>query len=297
LQGLSVLFASLANQVWGDNTLADDQKTWQCMRNMILEGVNHFHCVHVAKFSLPGYDTVAQFKEAVTSADGVSVTFEVASALLQHFCRVFNTALLLWIPCLDRPIMYCKPALPGLQAPPFLQGYHVAMLGGPGSLRFVSLRPKSSLPVADTAANDTPASAAVARTTPRYRSPVVRLQAALMAPPPNSGAIATITKPLAALVVDTNSLMKYSTFLCSQNKGFTKKPHLFYLKLETLARRKVVRFACQTTWWHILVVPALPMTLLKLADIQITVSNSYSQATVKVHVKPDLCITAYAFKS
>jgi len=81
-------------------------------------------------------------RRAVASAEGAPATVEVATALLQHFCRVFKVTVLLWTPCLDRPILNRKPSLLGLEAMPPLQGYHSAMLGGRDSLQFVPLRPK-----------------------------------------------------------------------------------------------------------------------------------------------------------
>lgn len=105
----------------GNSARTNEQDTTQCMRNMILESVSHFHAVHVTTFSLTGYENVAEFKEVLTSAEGVPATFELASALIQHFCRVVKTPVLLWTPSLDRPIMYRKPALPGIEAPPLLQ--------------------------------------------------------------------------------------------------------------------------------------------------------------------------------
>jgi len=51
----------------------------------------------------------------------------------------------------------------------------------------------------------------------------------------------------AAFVVDDNSLIEYSQYLCSQTKGFTMKPHSIYRKLKILAECRVVRSTPKTT--------------------------------------------------
>lgn len=53
-----------------------------------------------------------------------------------------------------------------------------------------------------------------------------------------------------ALVVDTNSLVAYSKYLCSQTKRFIQKPHAFYLKLKVLAERGVVRATRRIAYWR-----------------------------------------------
>lgn len=225
------------------------------MRNMILEGVSHFHGAHVTAFSLSGYENVAGFKEALTSAEGVPATFELASALLQHFCCVIKTPVLLWTPTLDRPILNRKSALPGIEAPPLLQEYHVAMLGGPGSFQFASLRPRPMLEA--THPEDSAASAATWRSTSRRRPLPVKHPGAAAAA--GSASIVNVAKKRldakisgstlqqAAFVVDDNSSIEYSQYLCSQTKEFTMKPHSFNRKLKILAERRVVRSTPKTT--------------------------------------------------
>ena len=63
-----------------------------------------------------------------------------------------------------------------------------------------------------------------------------------------------------ALVVDTNSLIQYSEFRCSQTKGFVNKPHVFYRKLKTLTERGVVRSRHGTMFCYC----SCPVTLLWL---------------------------------
>ena len=245
LQTYATLFASLADQVWGDNALLDKHDAPQCMLNMILEGVAHLHGVHVMPFSLPGYADVAEFKEALASAEGAPATIEVATALLQHFCRVFKATVLLWTPCLNRPILYCKPSLLRLEALPPLQGYHVAMLGGRGSLQFVSIRPRPL--IGDKPPQEVMARAATARPPPRHRPATVKLPGAA---PPSAATASGAARRQMALVVDTNSLVAYSKYLCSQTKGFIQKPHAFYLKLKVLAERGVVRATRRIAYWR-----------------------------------------------
>jgi len=208
---------------------------------MVIEGVSHFHCVHVAEFSLPGYDSVANFKEAPTATDDIRVTLAVTIPILQHFCRVFKTAVLLWTPWLDRPVLCCRPPLPGLKQSPPSQGYHVAMLGMPGALRFVSLRPR--LPTGCQPLLGASASAAATKIIPRHRTPIAKLPGAALPPGCQStpGIDPHAVPQHAAFVVDAISLMNYSTVLFSQTKGFLKRPHPFYLKLKTLAELGVVR--------------------------------------------------------
>jgi len=217
---------------------------------MVIEGVRHFHDIHFAKFSLPGYDSAAQFnKEAPTTTDDAPATLAVTIAILQHFCRVFKTAVLLWTPWLDRPILCCRPALPGLKQSPPSQGYHVAILGVPGALRFISLRPRPPVGSKPTLASST--SAAATQNMPRHRAPTVKLPGAAL-PPGSATSDAVKHQPAAAgdrgpvrqqvaFVVDAISLMDYGTSLCSQTRGFIRKPHPFYLKLKALAKLGVVR--------------------------------------------------------
>lgn len=220
------------------------------MRGMVIEGVRHFHGVHVAKFSLPGYDSAAQFnKEAPTTTEDAPATLAVTIAILQHFCRVFKTAVLLWTPWLDRPILCCRPALPGLKQAPPSQGYHVAILGVPGALRFISLRPRPPMGSKPTPASST--SAAATQVMPRHWARAVKLPGVALTPVSVGFAAAKHQSAAAgdrgavrqqvAFVVDAISLMDYSTSLCSQTRGFLRKPHPFYLKLKALAKLGVVR--------------------------------------------------------